>query len=296
MTLRGALGSFLALLTFLAASCGRGAPSIAIGSENTTEQAIVGEIVAQHLEKSLGRPVTRIPGLGGALLAYQSLQSGVINIYPEYTGSIVAEVLKEQPAPSADQVLARARGEMVRIAQADLIGPLGADSSYVGVIRADDPHAAKVSTLSEAADIDENSDEGWEVGYSFQFQQQSDTMPALTGYHLPMTAPMHAMDANALFKSLEQGASTMIIARATNGQLHARNWKVLEDDRKLFSSEQLCLLARRDLLAAEPRIGPALAALVGKFTTEKMRELNAQVDIEHRMIPDVAREFLASMK
>jgi glycine betaine/choline ABC-type transport system substrate-binding protein len=293
MTPRGFLGSFLALLTFFAASCGRRAPNIVIGSENNTEQAIVGEIVAQHLEKSLGVHVTRSPGLGGALLAFQSLQSGVINIYAEYTGSIVAEILKEQPAPSAEQVLQRARGEIARIAQADLIGPLGTDSSYMGVIRADDPRAAKVSDMSEAAQVD---GDGWKVGYSLQFQQQSDGMPALTAYHLPMEAPMHPLDASGLFKSLGEGTSTMIIARATDGQLRSRDWKTLPDDRKLFSSEQLCLVVQRSLLAAEPGIAQALGQFTGKFTNEKMRELNAQVDVDRRKIPDVARDFLASMQ
>jgi glycine betaine/choline ABC-type transport system substrate-binding protein len=275
------------------ASCGRRAPNIVIGSENSTEQAIVGEIVAQHLEKSLGLHVIRNAGLGGALLAYQSLQSGVINIYAEYTGSIVTEILKEQPAPSAEQVLQRARGEIARIAQADLIGPLGADSSYTAVIRADDPHAAKISTMSEAAQVD---GDGWKLAYSLQFQQQSDTMPALTSYHLPMDAPMHALDASALFKSLGEGSSTMVIARATDGQLRSRDWKTLEDDRNAFASEQLCLVVQRDLLAAEPGIAQALGQLTGKFTNQRMRELNAQVDVDHRKIPDVARDFLVSMK
>ena len=293
MTPRGFLGSFLALLTFFAASCGRRAPNIVIGSENNTEQAIVGEIVAQHLEKSLGVHVTRSPGLGGALLAFQSLQSGVINIYAEYTGSIVAEILKEQPAPSAEQVLQRARGEIARIAQADLIGPLGTDSSYIGVIRANDPRAAKVSSMSEAAQVD---GDGWRVGYSLQFQQQSDGMPALTAYHLPMEAPMHPLDASGLFKSLGEGTSTMIIARATDGELRSRDWKTLPDDRKLFSSEQLCLVVQRSLLAAEPGIAQALGQFTGKFTNEKMRELNAQVEVDRRKIPDVARDFLASMQ
>jgi len=274
-------------------ACGRRAPNIVIGSENSTEQAIVGEIVAQHLEKSLGLHVIRNPGLGGALLAYQSLQSGVINIYAEYTGSIVTEILKEQPAPSAEQVLQRARGEIARIAQADLIGPLGADSSYTAVIRADDPRAAKISTMSEAAQVD---GDGWKVAYSLQFQQQSDTMPALTSYHLPMDAPMHALDASGLFKNLGEGSSTMIIARATDGQLRSRDWKTLEDDRKAFASEQLCLVVQRALLAAEPGIAKALDQFTGKFTNQRMRELNAQVELDHRKIPDVARDFLVSMK
>ena len=292
MTPRGFLGSALALLTLFASACGRATPSIVIGSENTTEESIVGEIVAQHLESRLGFRVNRRPGIGGVLLAYQALQSGEINIYPEYSGTIITEILKEQPSPAAAQVLERAKGEMARIAQAQLVGPLGVDNSFVAVIRATDPHAAKVSSLSEAAQIAD----GWKLGYSFEFQQQSDAMPALTQYHLPMSVPMRAMDTAPLFKSMEDGLSTIIVARTTDGALRSKDWKVLADDRSLFTSQQLCLVVRQDVLAAEPRLAGVLAELSGKFTNAKMRELNAQVDIDHRTVADVAKEFLASMK
>ncbi len=107
--------------------------------------------------------------------AYQALQSGEINLYPEYSGSIVTEILKEQPSADASLIFQRARGEMKRTAQADLLDPLGIDNSFVAVIRADDPRASKVSTLSEAAAVSD----GWVLGVTSEFQQLSDGMPAL---------------------------------------------------------------------------------------------------------------------
>jgi osmoprotectant transport system substrate-binding protein len=292
MTPRGVISSALALLTLFATACGRGNPSLIIGSQNGTEQSIVGEIVAQHLESRLGFRVNRRPGIGGTLLAYQALQSGEINIYPEYTGIIVTEILKENPSSVPEQVFERAKGEMARISQADLIGPLGVNNSFVAAIRASDPHTANVSTLSQAGQIAD----GWKVGYSYDFQQQSDTVPALTQYHLPMEIPMRAMDTAALFKSMEDGQSTMILARATDGQLRSKDWKVLDDDRKLFTTQQLCLVVRQDVLRAEPRLEGVLSELSGKFTNAKMRELNAEVDIDHKTVADVAKGFLASLK
>jgi glycine betaine/choline ABC-type transport system substrate-binding protein len=283
---------FVAFLSILAAACGRGAPKLVIGSENTTEQSVVGEIVAQHLEKQLGIRVTRRPNIGGTLLAYQSLQSGEINIYPEYTGTIITELLKEQPAPNADQVFERAKGEIARIAQAQLIGPLGFNSSYVGVIRASDPRAAMLSTLTDAAQITE----GWKLGYSYQFQQEPDAMPSLTQYHLPMAVPMRPFDSAALYKSMGDGVLTMIVVHPTDGALRSKDWKVLPDDRKLFTTEQLCLVARQDVLKAVPRVAGALSDLSGKLTRNRMRDLNAAVDLDHRTVADVARDFLGNMK
>src|SRR5579872_7418730 len=88
----------------LTSACGRSAKIIIVGSMNSTEQIVLSEIVAQHLEHRLGRKVQRSPNLGDTHLAYQALQGGEISLYPEYTGSIITEILKEKPADDASLI------------------------------------------------------------------------------------------------------------------------------------------------------------------------------------------------
>jgi len=273
-----------------AAGCSRG-PKIAVGSMNSTEQVLLAEIVAQHLEHRLGRTVERRPNLGQTVNAYQALQSGEVNIYPEYSGSIMTEILKEQPSAEAAQIFQRARGEMKRTAQLDLLDPLGIDNRFVAVIRADDPRADKASTLSEAAAVKD----GWALGVTAEFQQLSDGMPALTQYKLPMKAAPRSMDGGDLFAALEKGTATMIVTRATDGHLTQAAWKTLSDDRNLFVPKQAALLVQGSLLAALPSARPALQELSGKFNVEKMRKLNAQVDLDHMQPKDVAASFLTEL-
>jgi glycine betaine/choline ABC-type transport system substrate-binding protein len=287
----GVISALLLAAVLTSAGCGNG-PKIAVGSMNSTEEVLLAEIVAQHLEHRLGRKVDRRPNLGQTVSAYQALQSGEINLYPEYSGSIVSEILKEQPSPDASLVFQRARGEMKRTAQADLLDPLGIDNPFVAVIRADDPRASKVSTLSEAAAVSD----GWTLGVTAEFQQLSDGMPALTQYKLPMKAAPRSLDGDLLFKTLEQGAVTMIVARATDGNLTQTKWKALRDDRNLFAPKQAALLVQDSLLLAVPAARPALAELSGRFATEKMRQWNAQVDLGHLQPKDVAAAFLAESK
>jgi len=249
----GVISALLLAAVLTSAGCGNG-PKIAVGSMNTTEEVLLAEIVAQHLEHRLGRKVDRRPNLGQTVSAYQALQSGEINLYPEYSGSIVSEILKEQPSPDASLVFQRARGEMKRTAQADLLDPLGIDNPFVAVIRADDPRASKVSTLSEAAAVSD----GWTLGVTAEFQQLSDGMPALTQYKLPMKAAPRSLDGDLLFKTLEQGAVTMIVARATDGNLTQTKWKALRDDRNLFAPKQAALLVQDSLLLAVPAARPVL--------------------------------------
>ena len=277
------------LLGLAAAGCGKSQKAIVVGSMSSTEQVVLGEIVAQHLEHRLGRKVERRLDLGGTTLAFQAFQSGEVSLYAEDAGTIVTQILKEQPAADASLIFARAQGEMKRTAQAELLNPLGLDNSFVVVIRADDPRAAKVSTLSEAAAVKD----GWVLGTTREFQQLGDGMPSLTEYKLPMKEAPRSLESGQLFKALGDGMVTMIVTRAADGALTQKDWKMLKDDRHVFVAKQAALLVQGSMLMAQPDVRPALDELSGKITTEKMRELDGQVDVGHRQAKDVAAAFLA---
>ena len=245
--------------------------------------------MAQHLEHRLARKVTRRLNLGGTLLSYQALLNGEIGMYPEYTGTIAAEILKEKPVSDPAQMLERARIEMRRLAQTEVLDPLGIDNTFAMVVRNEDAIQHHVKTLSQAAHVQD----GWKLGVGYEFEQRIDGMPALGNYHLPMAAPIRSMDLGLLYKALEQGQVTMIAANETDGPLAAHAWTILEDDQKVFGSYQACVLVRQDMMLDEPQLRPALAELSGKFTNEVMRKLNSEVDVNHRAVRDVATEFLA---
>jgi osmoprotectant transport system substrate-binding protein len=104
------------------------------------------------------------------------------------------------------------------------------------------------------------------------------------------------LDAAGLYKNMEDGELTMIVTHPTDGALRSKDWKILPDDRKLFTVERLCLLVRQDLLNVQPGLAGALSELSGKLSRDRMRELNAEVDIDHRTAADAAKDFLAGMR
>ena len=282
-------GLTMAALALMSAGCGKSKKPIIVGSKNFTEQVVLGEIIAQHLEHRLGRKVTRRLNLGGTLLSYQALINGEIGMYPEYTGTISAEILKERPSSDPAQALERSRIEMRRLAQTVVLDPLGIDNGFAMVVRTEDAISYKVKTLSQAAQVKS----GWKLGVGYEFEQRIDGKRALNDYHLPLSAPIRSMDLGLLYKALEQGQVTMIAANSTDGPLAAHNWTILDDDKKVFGSYQACVLVREDMLLDEPKLQPALVELSGKFTNEIMRKLNADVDVNHRPVREVAIEFLA---
>ena len=276
--------------------------ALVVGSKSSTEQTIVGEIIAQHLEHRLGQAVERRPNLNSTASAYQLLQGGEVSLYPEYTGSIVTDVLGETPATDPAQVFERARGEVRRTGHVELLNPLGFDNRIVMVIRRDDPRAARTQTLDDAVRAGQGGDakNGWKIAVSYAFQQSPESS-VLTIYQLPMAAAVRAMEAAALFPALERGDVNMIAARAGDGLLASADRtgspvKILEDNRHLFTPQQAAILVRQDVLMNLPALRPALDELSGKITTERMRQLAAAVDIDQHKVPDVAAQFLESVE
>jgi glycine betaine/choline ABC-type transport system substrate-binding protein len=271
-------------LAVLLGSCGNSKKPIVVGSKNETEQMLLGEIVAQHLEHRLGRPVERRTGLGDTAVLYQALLSGVVGVYPEYTGQIESDILKEQANSDPQIVLTRVRGQMDMM-QIEVLDPLGFNNPSAMVVGAQG--AKGIASLSDAA----KADKRWKLGIPYEFQSRSDGLQALAAYRLPMASP-RVLDPKQLFPALAKGDVDMIATRATDGHL-TPDLKVLADDRKVFPPYEACLLVRKDLIAAEPGLRAALAELSGKIHADVIQKLNSEVDAHGRTPAAVASDFLS---
>src|SRR5579864_2252255 len=278
----------LILLTLMC-GCSR-SRLIVVGSKNFTEQLVLGEIIAQQLERRLGQKVERKLNLGGTLLAHQALINGEIDVYPEYTGTALTAILKLPPSSDAARVLAQVRAEYQKRWQLEWLAPFGFNNSFAIVIRGDDARRGNFHTLSEAAR--EKTD--WVMGAGYEFLQRPDGFAGLVKtYGLRIKGDLKTMDLGLLYRALEQRQVDMVAASATDGLLSVLDVTVLEDDRHYFPPYEAAPVVRVDSLAARPGMREALNELAGKLTNQTMQKLNYQVDGKHRALADVAREFLA---
>ena len=274
--------------------CGCSHPSpdraIRVGSKNFTEQVVLGEIVAQHLEHKLHRTVERRLNLGGTLLAHQALVSGEIDLYPEYTGTALTAVLKESPAVmDTTAVLARTRSEYLRRFKVEWLDPLGIDNGFAMVVRGPEARRRRLESLSDAAGVDE----GWTLGAGYEFEQRADGLAALKRvYQLRFSPAPRSMDLGLLYQALEHKQVDMIAANATDGLLSKMDLKVLTDDRHAFPPYQVSIAVREESLRTFPGLRAALLDLSDRFTNRKMQALNYEVDGKHRSATQVAAEFL----
>ena len=282
----------IACLSALAlASCGA-RTRIVVGSKNFTEQVILGEILAQQIERRLGVPVERYLNLGGTLLVHEAMVQGSIDLYPEYTGTALIAVLKRPPATDPAAVLAEVRAAYESRWKLAWLSPLGFNNTFAMIVRGDAARASKLATLSDAARAGP-----WHLGVGAEFQQRADGLPGLLRtYGLRLNGDPVTMDLGLLYSALDSRKVDMIAANSTDGPAAVRDVTILADDRHYFPPYDCAVVAREETLAHYPALRPALEQLSGKLTAATMRRLNQQVDGERRPAAEVARGFLDSLR
>jgi glycine betaine/choline ABC-type transport system substrate-binding protein len=274
----------------LGCGCSRSRPII-VGSKNFTEQLVLGEILAQQIERRLGQKVERKPNLGGTLVAHQALVSGEIDVLPEYTGTALTAILKLPIATDRAHVLDQVRSEYQKRWRLEWMAPFGFDNSFAMVIRGDDARRSRFHTLSDAA----RRKAGWVMGVGYEFLQRPDGFNGLVKtYGLTIQDEVKTMDLGLLYRALDERQVDMIAASATDGLLSVLDVTVLQDDKHYFPPYEAATVVRADSLASRPGLREALGALAGKLNNRTMQKLNYEVDGKHRPLAEVAREFLKS--
>ena len=276
------------LLSILASSCAKH-HSLTVGSKNFTEQVILGEIVAQHLENRMQQKIVRRLNLGGTLLVHQSVMNGEIDVYPEYSGTALSSILKINMINDPKAIVERIRDMYHSNLRLEWLNPLGFNNTFVMAVRDETATQLKLKTLSDA----EQAKVEWRLGVGYEFEQRPDGLSTLNKtYHFrDLKAPV-TMDLGLIYRALEQKQVNMIAANSTDGLLAVAKVKVLADDRHAFPPYDAALVARSETIETYPKFKPALDELAGKFTEESMRKLNYEVDGEHKPVADVAAAFL----
>jgi glycine betaine/choline ABC-type transport system substrate-binding protein len=279
------------LSALLLVACGA-RTRIVVGSKNFTEQVILGEILAQQIERRMGVPVERYLNLGGTLLVHEALVRGSIDLYPEYTGTALMAVLKRPPATDPAAVLADVRAAYQSQWKLAWFAPLGFNNTFAMIVRGEAARAQKLATLSDAARAG-----AWQLGVGSEFQQRADGLRGLVkAYGLRLAGDPVTMDLGLLYSALDSRKVDMIAANSTDGPAAVRDVAILADDRHYFPPYDCAVVAREDTLARYPSLRGALEQLSGKLPAETMRRLNQQVDGERRPVAEVARQFLDSLR
>ena len=279
----------MSLLLMVVAACAPPRPDYpVIGAKNFTEQVVLGELLAQHIEHVTGMKVERRFYLAGSYICNQALIGGRIDAYVEYTGTALTAILKQPVDKDPQRVLETVRRLYQQRDQVAVTAPLGFENTFAMVMRGDQARQLHLTTLSQAAPFSPH----WKLGVGYEFEQRPDGLPGLSkAYGLKFDGPPRTMDLGLLYRVLNDHQVDLIAGNSTDGPIKAFHLMVLQDDRHYFPPYQAVPLVRQAALDRWPQLREAFASLGGTITAEEMQTMNEAVDGQHRDPAQVVREF-----
>ncbi|HMH50371.1 MAG TPA: glycine betaine ABC transporter substrate-binding protein, partial [Candidatus Acidoferrum sp.] len=302
----------------VACACAEAQPA-RVGSKSFTESYLIAEIIARLVEQAGEAKADRRFGLGGTGMIYRALETGEIDVYPEYTGTISRAILNDPALDTLEAIraaLAR-RGLVVS-------APLGFENTYALAVREDVGERLGLRTIS---DLGRHSMLGGPSGspqtpptrslgptpparslgptpparslraaFTSGFLERDDGWPGLRRHYGGLVlADVRAIEHALAYPALASGQVDVIDAFSTDGRLTQGRFRLLQDDRKFFPSYAAVLLARRSFVERAPRTWAAIERrLAGRIDTAEMTRLNARIDLEGVSIERTAAEFLGT--
>jgi osmoprotectant transport system substrate-binding protein len=283
-------GVLLAALVLLLPSC---SPShenrIVVGSKNFTESFLLGELIAQQIEAHTTLKVERRFYLAGTYICQQAILAGRIDVYPEYTGTALTAILKQNANGDQQEVYRRVKEQYEHRFGLTLGPPLGFNDTFAMEIRGEDARRLNIKTLSQATAFASQ----WRAGFGYEFMERPDGYRGLAAiYGLHFAEEPRIMDLGLLARALKDRQIDLAAGNTTDGLIPALDLFVLQDDRHYFPPYEAVPVIRAQTVQRHPEVAQALAELAGKISDEEMQRMNYAVDGQHRDTSEVVREFL----
>jgi len=254
---------------------------IRVGSKKFTENVILGEIVTQ-LARSEGLPAEHRRELGGTRVLWNALVGGDIDVYPDYTGTIQREILKQYNLETEREIETKLAEFGIRISR-----PLGFNNTYAIGMKESLAARLDISSISDLRDHPE-----LKLGFTHEFMDRDDGWQGLRmHYQLPQDF-VRALDHDLAYRGIDSESIHVIDLYSTDAEIEYYHLLALEDDRAYFPQYDAVLLYREDLAGRVPQLIERLEGLAGRIYESKMIGMNARAKLEGIHEKEIAAAFI----
>ena len=253
---------------------------IVIASKNFPESFILAEMMSQILE-SEGYTVERKFNLAGTKVCFDALVAGEVDIYPEYTGTVLRVILGTEEELPLERINAELEPQNVRFLQ-----PFGFNNSYAITVTSE---IASRRNLKIVSDLVNQND--LKVFFSHEFIERMDGWPGLRetyGFDWQPVGIEHAL----AYRAMADGEVDATDGYTTDGEIDHFDLKILEDDKGFFPKYFGIPLVRNGL---DPQVLKILDRLANTLDDRTMTALNAQAMLGED-IGVVAQQHLATLE
>ncbi len=257
---------------------------IVIGSKAFTESYILAELIAQKLEHK-GISVERRFGMGGTGILFQALMSEMIDVYPEYTGTIARSLLKIPYTGNDHDTLYKGLSKI----GLDMTKSIGPNNTYALGMAQEQAKELKISTISDLKNYPNLN-----VAFSHEFYNRSDGYKGLQRFYGLAFENIKSIEHALAYEALESKQIDLTDIYSTDAKIQSLGLRVLEDDRRFFPEYLPVALVRKGFQKDFPKAWTYIKELEGTISTSKMIELNSKVDIEKVSYETTVFEFFQS--
>jgi osmoprotectant transport system substrate-binding protein len=268
---------------------GAGKPPVTIGDKNFTEENILGQLYTQALQAK-GYKVTVKENVGSSEIIYKALTSGQIDMYPEYTGTLLSAIANQTKEPASATA---AYQEAKAFVEKDGLTLLNYTPFYDSDALATLPSYASAHNLSSIADL-KPLGKSVILGGPPEFATRFEGLLGLKQVYgvVPTFKPI-AIELS--YKALEGGQVNTQVVFSTDGQLLSGKFKLLADPKHVFGFQNVAPVVKKSVLVAEgPAFEQTLNSVSALLTLHAIQQLNAAVSIDKQSAAAVAHQFLVA--
>ena len=246
--------------------------TIVVGTSNFTEVNILGEIYTELIEANTDYEVEQRFGLSGAAMCFDALEQGSIDMFVEYTGTALLNLLAQPMDTDKDRVWQTVHDLMLEEHGIQTSNPLGYG-------------------LTSLSDLIEKSPE-LRLGCTVEFMDREDCLPLLESKYGTAFQDVKGLDASLRYTAIENDEVDVVDAFATDALLSKLGLTMLEDDLSFFPPYYAVNFVDAELLESDPELAEVLSRLDGAIDEATMAAMNAQVDVDGMSAQEVAHQFL----
>ena len=269
----------LLIIGFAPSSCRRNAHQV--GSKKFTESVILGEVI-RLLASDCDIELDHQQELGGTQIIFKALENGDIDIYPEYTGTLIHEILRKPDTKSFEEIRAALAERGI-----EMTDPLGFNNSYgIGMKR----KLANELGIKSISDLNRHPNLAFRFGNEF-LERKDGWEPLKSTYALPHR-DVKGMDHDLAYREIDSGTADVMDVYTTDAKIKYYDLVVLEDDRNFFPEYQAVILYRKDFGEKFPNFIASLLRLQNSLDHQRMMSINGESELLRRPAAVVAREYL----
>ncbi len=261
---------------------------IVVGSKNYNEQLILGNMLATLIEENSDIKVERKMNLGGSSVTFSAFRAKELDMYVEYTGTALVNIMKEPAINDADEAYNKVKRYFSQEYNGELLKPLGFNNTYTLAVRKDTAEKYNLENFSDLAKVSNDLI----LGSTIEFLNREDGYLGLKKAYNMNFKDTKALDGGLRYSSINSDKAQVTDAFYTDGLLKAFDLKVLKDDKNFFPPYYAFPVIRKDTLKKYPEIEGIVNKLAGKLDEDTMRELNYKVDKLNQEPRKVAEDFL----